>query len=327
MSSLSLDQERRLDLYKNGQIFWNPMGAVKTKCLPNLHLFPFDTQICDIRFESWNYPNYEMNLFPNQTEQAAFIKFDEHWSENPQWLIVDNATISKRQKDPEGFCFTFIVHRIIIKRKPLYQIITIILPCMIISATETVVFYLPCNDPTRVQISVTCLLAFTIFQSMIMQTVPRAIDSVPLVSLYIGLQMFYIGFIAIIGDAICFSILNSDFHREPPSEKLLNTFGKIGQSVGIPNHFHTCKTLELNLIKVINDADDEMVKIREIFDKWRDFTVKRKLDKQWLFIAQVLQRLILIVYATLIVFTPVAIMVAIVTTGDEINFKQYQSDC
>ena len=336
MSSFILGDGKRLGVFKDGRISWYPTGRLQTKCLPNLRLFPFDTQVCNLRFESWGVPSSQINLIPAKERKGgvyAVTKIDSHWIENSQWTIVGNSTIAGRQSGSKTgrVCFSFVIYRIEIRRKPLYQMVNIILPSMIISAAETVALYLPCNDPTRAQISVTCLLAYTVFQSMIMQMVPKAIDSIPLMSLFINLQMFYICFIAILGDAIVYAICGSEFFSEPPSNRLLALAEKVGRSLHLKNRSLVGKRLtSLNFVKDKNPdivLDPQILKMQETFDKWQKFTVKKLLDKQWLYIAQVLQRLLLIVYASLMIVTPVVLVAAAFAIGNEVEFQHYESNC
>ena len=86
----------------------------------------------------------------------------------------------------------------------------------------------------------------------------------------------------------------------------------------------------VKLIKEINrsvELEEDVSILIEVVEKWRLFTMKKMLDKQWLFIAQVFQRVILVVYTFLIVFTPVALTVTAYAIGNEMEFRQYESNC
>ena len=289
------------------------------------HGFQFDTQICDLHLESWKYSTKFLELL--STETSAFLKVENGWVENPVWTIVGNKTISGRHKIQSGTCFSFIVYRMILKRKPLYEIIHIILPSTIIGIAETVVFFLPCDDTTRVEISVTCLLAYAVFQSMIMDRIPKAIDSVPLLSLFIDLQMAYIGLVAIIGDAIVFSIINYDFHSGPPSPKLLQISSNIGKVIGLKANFSVTTETTVNVMPVVLANDSDLSLLKSIFNHWQLFTAKKLCRKQWLFIGQVLQRIILIIYVTLNICTPIALILEAYRIEDMSNLKTYETDC
>ena len=323
-----LSKGKRVQITPDGTITWFPTGRLTTVCKIYLRLFPFDTQICDLHIESWTYQTHQMELIP--PKHPAFLRLRRGFIENSIWTIVSNDTIHGRKKWSDDFCFTFVVFRLVLKRKPLYQIIYIVLPSMIIGASETVVFYLPYDDTTRVEISVTCLLAYVVFQSMIIQSIPKSIGSIPLLSLFIDLQMAYIGLIAIIGDAIVFSIINCDFHSGPPSPKLMEIVVSVGRRLGFKSNFIQRKLV----IDVIEDTfevqsveDSDFISMKKIIDHWRRFTAKKLLKKQWQFIGQVLQRIILIIYSTLVISTPIAMLVASYVLTEEYELRNHESDC
>ena len=324
-SKFFLSNGKRLAIYPNGLISWFPTGHLTTQCELNLRLFPFDTQICDLRLETWMYTVKEMKII--SSSQSAFSQVETDWFENSVWTIVGNSTITGRQKWSDGLCYSFIIYRMVLKRKPLYDIIYIILPSMLIGAAEIIVFFLPCNDTTRVEISVTCLLAYAIFQSMIIKSIPKAIDSVPLLSLFIDLQMAYIGLIAIIGDAFVFSIINSHFHSSPPSPKLMGIAISIGGRLGLRSKFLSKKVINVSIDHSEMVLDEDLIVMKQVFDQWRRFLAKKLLDKQWLFIGQVVQRLLFIIYSILYISTPVILIITSYALDDEQHLRNYDSDC
>ena len=317
-----------MEINPDGLVSWFPTGRLTTQCDLNLRFFPFDTQICDLHLESWTYPVEELEIIPADNE-TAFWPVKKGWVENSVWMIAGNATITGRQKWPDGWCYPFIIYRLILKRKPLYEIIYIILPSLIIGAAETVVFFLPCDDPTRVQISVTCLLAYTFFQSIIIKSIPKSIDSVPLLSLFIDLQMVYISLIAIIGDAIVFSITNSNFHPEAPSRKLIKIALSLGRSLGIKKK-HISRNLTLDVFgqdfkNMSLDSDTKLIK--ETLEHWRCYTSKKMIKKEWLFIGQVVQRLLFIIYSILYISTPMILLITSYVLDEDHHLKNYDTDC
>ena len=317
-----------MEINPDGLVSWFPTGTLTTQCDLNLRFFPFDTQICDLHLESWTYPADELEIIPADND-SAFWPVKKGWVENSVWMIAGNATITGRQKWPDGWCYGFIIYRLILKRKPLYEMIYIILPSTIIGAAEGVVFFLPCDNPTRVQISVTCLLAYTVFQSMIIKSIPKSIDSVPLLSLFIDLQMVYIGLIAIIGDAFVFSITNSNFHPKAPSRKMFEIASSIGKPLGLKKK-HISRTLVLDVFIPdfkIMALDPDTKLIRETLEHWRCYTSKKMIRKQWFFIGQVVQRLLFIIYSVLYISTPVILLVTSYVLDEDHHLKIYESDC
>ena len=334
MTSFVLSEGQRVMLEPDGRVNWFPTGRVYTKCLPNLRMFPFDVQVCDIRLQCWNFPTSQIKLKPaNEKEEygqvAAFKPVLNRWTENSQWRIIKNETLYGRQLSPSGHCYTFVTLRIILQRKPMFQVINIILPSLIVSGAEMVTFYLPFTDPTAVQISVTCLLAYTVFQALLMQNIPREIDTTPLVSLYIDLQMFYIGFIATLGTSMIMALSNFEFSTKNASTNpFINVIQRIGRTIGMnwkPRHVIPIET-------VAQSHDNrsivwELLLLKATFTKWKSRTENLKLKKQILFICKILQRLLFWIYFLLSLVTPIFLALISLAIGHELHFEDTTTNC
>ena len=57
---------------------------------------------------------------------------------------------------------------------------------------ETVTFSLPLSSECRLDLSFTCLLAFTFFQNVVASELPKSADNPPLLLIYIAAMSFYI---------------------------------------------------------------------------------------------------------------------------------------
>ena len=70
----------------NGDILWSRPGLIKSTCLFDLNLFPYDTQNCHLKFGSWSYhggelkvctddPNIDISNYKNN-EEWKLVKYD-----------------------------------------------------------------------------------------------------------------------------------------------------------------------------------------------------------------------------------------------------------
>ncbi len=64
-------------------------------------------------------------------------------------------------------------------RKPLYYLFNIVLPCMFISTTTILVFYLPAASGEKVSLGVTVLLALAVFLLIVAESMPAQSETVP----------------------------------------------------------------------------------------------------------------------------------------------------
>ena len=71
----SLDQLNNRVIVKNdGSIKWLTPAIFRAKCGMNVEFFPFDTQICSLKFGSWTYNGFQIDL-KNLTSDVDFGKF------------------------------------------------------------------------------------------------------------------------------------------------------------------------------------------------------------------------------------------------------------
>ena len=68
----------------------------------------------------------------------------------------------------------------------------VIIPSILIATAHLATFTLPLGEIDKINISFTCLLAYSVFQMMIVDDIPRSSDNIPLLSIYIDLQMAFI---------------------------------------------------------------------------------------------------------------------------------------
>lgn len=70
---------------------------------------------------------------------------------------------------------------LVLRRKPLYYLFNLLTPCLFIVATTILVFYLPPDCGEKISLSVTGLLALTVFLLMVAEALPPQSDSIPLI--------------------------------------------------------------------------------------------------------------------------------------------------
>jgi hypothetical protein len=74
-----------LSLYSSGLVFYSNPAVFKTACSLKLELFPFDTQVCSMKFASWVYSNRYLNLtaYADKSKQIDILPSFSH----SEWQI------------------------------------------------------------------------------------------------------------------------------------------------------------------------------------------------------------------------------------------------
>jgi nicotinic acetylcholine receptor, invertebrate len=67
------------------------------------------------------------------------------------------------------------------RRKPLFYVFNMILPCLLITLVALLGFYIPSDSGEKVSMGITTLLSMTVFLMLVSENMPPTSDVLPLV--------------------------------------------------------------------------------------------------------------------------------------------------
>merc|ERR1719391_1793538 len=82
-----------------------------------------------------------------------------------------------------------IVFRIYLRRKTLFYVVNLIIPCVGISFLSVLVFYLPSDSGEKVSLSISILLSLTVFFLLLAEIIPPTSLVVPLLGKFVLFTM------------------------------------------------------------------------------------------------------------------------------------------
>ncbi|XP_030614123.1 neuronal acetylcholine receptor subunit beta-4 isoform X2 [Archocentrus centrarchus] len=192
----------------NGSINWLPPAIYKSACKIEVKHFPFDQQNCTLKFRSWTYDHTEIDLIL-KSETASMDDF----TPSGEWDIL--ALPGRRTVNPLDPTYVDLTYDFIIKRKPLFYTINLIIPCVLITSLAILVFYLPSDCGEKMTLCISVLLALTVFLLLISKIVPPTSLDVPLIGKYLMFTMVLVTFSII--TSVC--VLNVH-HRSPSTHNM-----------------------------------------------------------------------------------------------------------
>ncbi|XP_043539935.1 neuronal acetylcholine receptor subunit beta-2-like, partial [Chiloscyllium plagiosum] len=210
----SADGTYEVSFYSNavvshdGSIFWLPPAIYRSACRIEVRHFPFDQQNCTLKFRSWTYDRTEMDLVL-RSDVASLDDF----TPSGEWDIV--ALPGRRNENPYDHTYVDITYDFIIRRKPLFYTINLIIPCMLITSLAILVFYLPSDCGEKITLCISVLLALTVFLLLISKIVPPTSLDVPLMGKYLMFTMVLVTFSIV--SSVC--VLNVH-HRSPTTHTM-----------------------------------------------------------------------------------------------------------
>uniref|UniRef100_A0A8C5U8I8 Cholinergic receptor nicotinic gamma subunit n=1 Tax=Malurus cyaneus samueli TaxID=2593467 RepID=A0A8C5U8I8_9PASS len=191
-------------IYDSGYVYWLPPAIFRSTCLINVDYFPFDWQNCSLRFRC-----QLVSPMPCAVPCAL--------AENGEWEIIHRPARKNIHPDipldtSEHQDITFYL---IIKRKPLFYVINIVIPCILIAFMVILVFYLPADSGEKMTLVISVLLAQSVFLLLISQRLPATSHAIPLIGKYLLFIMLLVTAVVII------SVVVLNFHFRTPSTHVI----------------------------------------------------------------------------------------------------------
>ncbi|KAK6493617.1 neuronal acetylcholine receptor subunit alpha-9-II [Huso huso] len=163
----------------DGQITWDSPAITKSSCVVDVSYFPFDNQQCNLTFGSWTYNGnqIDIDMGMDSGDLSDFV-------ENVEWEC--HGMPAAKNVITYGCCsdpYPDITYTLLLKRRSSFYIFNLLIPCVMISFLAPLGFYLPADSGEKVSLGVTVLLALTVFQLMVAESMPPS-ESVPLIGKY-----------------------------------------------------------------------------------------------------------------------------------------------
>ncbi|XP_031556572.1 neuronal acetylcholine receptor subunit alpha-10-like [Actinia tenebrosa] len=158
----------RVVIDSNGTNVWASPVMFKSFCRIQVRYFPLDSQTCVLTFGSWTNSLRHLDL------EAIDIEFPtKYFTKNGEWLVYNISLY--RTEDAFPCCddrFAQLNFAIYISREAFDYLINLIVPCCLISSMIFLGFILPPESGERIGLSITVLLAMTVFQQLTFEIMP-----------------------------------------------------------------------------------------------------------------------------------------------------------
>ncbi|CAI5441217.1 unnamed protein product [Caenorhabditis angaria] len=195
----------------NGSVLFAPPGIMQISCSLTMTWFPYDEQVCYLKFGSWTYAD-KIDLQIDDFGLDDIHKMDlSYYVPNGEFDLL--ATPAKRiQTTFENETYIELYFHLHLKRRVLYYGINWILPSVLISLSNILGFTMPPECGEKITLQITNLLSVTVFLGMVAEVTPPTSESIPVIAAFFSLSIVILG-LSIFATLIIINI----FFRHPRS--------------------------------------------------------------------------------------------------------------
>uniref|UniRef100_A0A672P599 Neuronal acetylcholine receptor subunit alpha-7 n=1 Tax=Sinocyclocheilus grahami TaxID=75366 RepID=A0A672P599_SINGR len=189
----------------SGYCNYLPPGIFTSTCNVDVRWFPFDIQKCELKFGSWTFDGWLLDLQMNEADISGYMP-------NGEWDLVGvpgtrNELYYDCCKEPYPDV-TFVVT---IRRRTLYYALNLLVPCVLLSSMTLLIFLLPADSGEKISLGITVLLSLTVFMLLVAEIMPATSDSIPLIGQYFASIMI------IVGMSVIATVVVLQYHHHDPN--------------------------------------------------------------------------------------------------------------
>uniref|UniRef100_A0A673FJ19 Neuronal acetylcholine receptor subunit alpha-7 n=1 Tax=Sinocyclocheilus rhinocerous TaxID=307959 RepID=A0A673FJ19_9TELE len=189
----------------SGYCNYLPPGIFMSTCNVDVRWFPFDIQKCALKFGSWTFDGWLLDLQMNEADISGYMP-------NGEWDLVGvpgtrNELYYDCCKEPYPDV-TFVVT---IRRRTLYYALNLLVPCVLLSSMTLLIFLLPADSGEKISLGITVLLSLTVFMLLVAEIMPATSDSIPLIGQYFASIMI------IVGMSVIATVVVLQYHHHDPN--------------------------------------------------------------------------------------------------------------
>ncbi|XP_040183703.1 5-hydroxytryptamine receptor 3A-like [Rana temporaria] len=310
---------------------------IVSACKLNIYRFPFDSQKCNLTFGSYIHTDTDIVMSPKFNSSEVYKRSKDVFVNKGDWILLD-ITVKSNLIYVNGANFSTVFYEITLKRVPVVQIITLVLPACFMVFLDIASMFIHIESGERLGFKITLLLGFAVLLLILNDMLPKS-STAPVLGIFC-LVCMTVMILSIFGCVIIsYMMMLSRSQTVVPSWvktwilKYLATLlcfrslSKLGISISEPEldsktdsnnemvnaerrNTTQISTEDSHEVNLLRELLNEILKIHEDLTESR---IKQEYKSEWHAAALVIDRFILITY--LIIVTIVfAVVIAIWVT-------------
>ncbi|XP_033747801.1 acetylcholine receptor subunit beta-like [Pecten maximus] len=193
-----------------GILTWRISGIFDTYCDIDTLLYPFDTQTCSISMTSLAYSLKEVDLAFRDTPVDA-----QDLHANGEWIYIGFRT-SRNLVSREVLTYSALTFGFQLKRRPLYHILNTLVPTISLAFLTCMVFKLPVDSGEKIGYSLTVVLSYAVYLTLVADNIPSSSTTVSVLSIYI-ISTLILGMLSVVLTIIVIRCHHSEEDKPVPN--------------------------------------------------------------------------------------------------------------
>uniref|UniRef100_A0AAY4E4I6 5-hydroxytryptamine receptor 3A n=1 Tax=Denticeps clupeoides TaxID=299321 RepID=A0AAY4E4I6_9TELE len=161
---------------------YKPIQVV-TACTLNIYNFPFDVQNCSLTFQSWLHTINDINITLMRDPEDVKVDKSVFMNQGEWELLHVLSKYNSFSLDNDDY-YAEMKFNVVIRRRPLFYTVNLLLPSIFLMVMDIVGFYLPPDSGERVSFKITLLLGYSVFLIIVSDTLPATAIGTPLIGVY-----------------------------------------------------------------------------------------------------------------------------------------------
>ncbi|XP_055781066.1 neuronal acetylcholine receptor subunit alpha-7-like [Salvelinus fontinalis] len=182
-----------------------PPGIFSSACNVDVRWFPFDIQRCELKFGSWTFDGWLLDLQMQEADLSGYMS-------NGEWDLLgvpgDRHEIFYECCTEPYSDVTFVVT---LRRRTLFYALNLLVPCVLISSLTLLLFILPARSGEKIGLGITILLSLTVFMLLVAEIMPATSDSIPLIGQY------FVSTMVTVGMSVVATVVVLQYHHHDPN--------------------------------------------------------------------------------------------------------------
>ncbi|XP_029593746.1 neuronal acetylcholine receptor subunit alpha-7-like isoform X1 [Salmo trutta] len=182
-----------------------PPGIFSSACNVDVRWFPFDVQHCELKFGSWTFDGWLLDLQMQEADLSGYMS-------NGEWDLLgvpgDRHEIFYECCTEPYSDVTFVVT---LRRRTLFYALNFLVPCVLISSLTLLLFILPAQSGEKIGLGITILLSLTVFMLLVAEIMPATSDCIPLIGQY------FVSTMVTVGMSVVATVVVLQYHHHDPN--------------------------------------------------------------------------------------------------------------